>query len=76
MDVSESPISLKFKMDDSRSISSYNKHADVLEIEQLSVVLVGQQKRQVFDWLRLFRVLWGILQHSWYSKNLNEVKLI
>ncbi len=76
MDVSESPISLKFKMDDSRSISSYSKHADVLEIEQLSVVLVGQQKRQVFDWLRLFRVLWGILQHSWYSKNLNEVKLI
>ena len=76
MDVSESPISLKFKMDDSRSISSYSKHADVLEIEQLSVVLVGQQKRQEFDWLRLFRVLWGILQHSWYSKNLNEVKLI
>ena len=59
MDVSESPISLKFKMDDSRSISSYSKHADVLEIEQLSVVLVGQQKRQEFDWLRLFKSFMG-----------------
>ncbi len=51
MDVFESPNSLKFKM-------AVHKHVDVPEIKRS---LIGQQKRGVFDWLRLFRVLLGVL---------------